>query len=694
MANDDDTPDPMVGDEGLAEKETSSPLLIEDEAIEENCADETATQIASIVDRISDNLFPHVLPSQQSALNEEEASHMLTFVQKTETVKIQSFIEEEYKQYRSSAIVASDSNEAQIRAQWSREHYYVCLRQYDEQNVSQNTTFFDSLLPLLHEEATSENKLQEIKEKTLPLQLSDTQAFVAFLDREWETSWSSLPKFAQRANNKQKLRKYWFSRDCSDLITEYILEKHARVAQIFVPEISVDEYNDTIQKERATSLFSKVQEDDIPLIEERVDTCFQTMVDKLPAFVQKHLDENMRRNFLIENYCDIIEAVFAQSNSNTTKTSNIIKFVPEIAAGEFTDAQKQKEIEILYSKVTEEHIELIKEWVESTYKEEVNKLPEFFRKNANEQFRQEFLKDNYCDIIQSVIDYVEAEKFHFCPEVPPESFTTEEKQREAAKVYATVHKEHVDKIEAAMNTAFESTLGDAATLLTEAMKIEIRTEFALQHYLPIVQQVVCNGESLTTNKAPAFVFKPEYELGGNATIEERDKVQKMLDIVSSEDAAAIKKMVTERFAAVCENTSSSILSRLGDKVKQAWLENNYYKIVAEVVNHKLPVSSSSHSSSTLKRSQEQIIRPDIGLFASPKKRVKTANTPVTQETTLVTKTISDLHLQERPHVDTLHLIAVALYFSPPLYLKVSDRKKTKIKKSHLSKSYLQMQVGP
>ena len=63
-------------------------------------------------------------------MNEEDASHVLTYVQKTETVKIQSFIEEEYKKYRRSAIVASNSNEALIRAEWSRDHYYVCFRQH------------------------------------------------------------------------------------------------------------------------------------------------------------------------------------------------------------------------------------------------------------------------------------------------------------------------------------------------------------------------------------------------------------------------------------------------------------------------------------------------------------------------------------------------------------------------------------
>ena len=143
-----------------------------------------------------------------------------------------------------------------------------------------------------------------------------------------------------------------------------------------------------------------------------------------------------------------------------------------------------------------------------------------------------------------------------------------------------------------------------------------------------------------------------------------------------------------------ENTSSTVVAKLGDKMKQAWLVNNYYDIVAEVVNHKLPVSSSSHDALTFKRSREQITRSDVGLFASPKKRVKTANTPATQEISLIKKTISDLRLKERPNVDSLHLKAVVLYSSPPLYLKVSDRKKTKIKKYHLSKSYLLMQVDP
>ena len=109
-----------------------------------------------------------------------------------------------------------------------------------------------------------------------------------------------------------------------------------------------------------------------------------------------------------------------------------------------------------------------------------------------------------------------------------------------------------------------------------------------------------------------------------------------------------------------------------------WLEINYDNIVAEVVNHKLPVSSSSHDISSSKRSREQMTSTEVGLFASPKKRVRTANASTNQDMPLTTKTISDLHLRERPSVGSLHVLAVVLFFSPaPLYLKVSDMKKTK-----------------
>ena len=49
---------------------------------------------------------------------------------------------------------------------------------------------------------------------------------------------------------------------------------------------------------------------------------------------------------------------------------------------------------------------------------------------------------------------------------------------------------------------------------------------------------------------PAFVFQPEYELSSNATIEEREKVQKMLNVVSAEDAVAIERIVSEKIATV------------------------------------------------------------------------------------------------------------------------------------------------
>jgi hypothetical protein len=104
--------------------------MAEEREIDQESEEDLAAQIASIVDRQCSGSFPDVLPSEQCALEECDASEILTWVQKEDAVRVQSYLAECYSAYRSAAINVVESEESLFRAQWARDHYYVHLREF------------------------------------------------------------------------------------------------------------------------------------------------------------------------------------------------------------------------------------------------------------------------------------------------------------------------------------------------------------------------------------------------------------------------------------------------------------------------------------------------------------------------------------------------------------------------------------
>ena len=99
---------------------------------------EVARNVAIIADRIEKNDFPAVPKEMQSAVSSAEADDLLQWITKDEYVKIKSYVDEKYAEHRRTATV-TDEPEKVFRARWSRNTYYVLLKEYREQFSEQNT---------------------------------------------------------------------------------------------------------------------------------------------------------------------------------------------------------------------------------------------------------------------------------------------------------------------------------------------------------------------------------------------------------------------------------------------------------------------------------------------------------------------------------------------------------------------------
>ena len=113
----------------------SRPSAGDDEQISEfSDEDEVsiAQEIASIADRMEKNVFPAVLVCEQQSISGSDASEILAWAQKEEAVKLQSYINEKWKEFRTGAegVKGLNKPESVFRAQWARDNYYTCMKQF------------------------------------------------------------------------------------------------------------------------------------------------------------------------------------------------------------------------------------------------------------------------------------------------------------------------------------------------------------------------------------------------------------------------------------------------------------------------------------------------------------------------------------------------------------------------------------
>ena len=92
---------------------------------------EDATKLADIADRMDSEVFPVAEPAKQRSLSQCKADEVLARVQKEDAVLIQSYINDEYKKFRSAFPgVLPGKAENLYRAEWNRDNYYKYLREY------------------------------------------------------------------------------------------------------------------------------------------------------------------------------------------------------------------------------------------------------------------------------------------------------------------------------------------------------------------------------------------------------------------------------------------------------------------------------------------------------------------------------------------------------------------------------------
>ena len=100
--------------------------------------------IAEIVQQGASGEFPEVRPSQMPSEDQEWATYLHTWVQKTEHVSLESYIQERYGAYRKTLPESVSEPEAVVRAKWMRDSFYWQVAEYRKQAETSASVMLDA----------------------------------------------------------------------------------------------------------------------------------------------------------------------------------------------------------------------------------------------------------------------------------------------------------------------------------------------------------------------------------------------------------------------------------------------------------------------------------------------------------------------------------------------------------------------
>ena len=353
-----------------------------------------ATELAEIANRISKNEFPAVLVSEQCSLSECDASDVLAWVQKEESVRIQSYILERYAEFRNAAGQLVEHNEAVFRAQWARDHYYKHLQEYQEANHG-NYAVANALKTCMDWTQIPESIRETVLRMAKKIHASQITALIRFIDTQWDEVWLRLPSCAQvdAAGMKRK----WILQECGTVLQQFI-HKDFETSWAFRPELSVDELPDSEAQQHARKLLSLVQQQHESTIKEAFETEYNKITTLVPASILCGMESAIRKKVLLDKYYAVVERIVHDIPAVTE-----FSFHPAFPVNDLPSIEDQHHARMLLKQVQSHHVATIEETVAMRYAHTESTIAGSLLQSYQAEIKQNWMREHYYKIIEDVV---------------------------------------------------------------------------------------------------------------------------------------------------------------------------------------------------------------------------------------------------------------------------------------------------
>ena len=257
-----------------------------------------ANELALISDRVAQQVFPAVLPSEQNALETEFATQLVASAQKIDATEIQRYMDQQWNRFQQSNTFSDEKSEALLRAEWSRAHYYVHLRQFIAEQ-EQDAPVFASLQGLLSNGDLTAAAQSRLRCFCASIDAAQTSDFGEYINESWQEKWRSFPDFLRSdiLGKQSEMKNAWFQNEFETILESYVEAQHT-ASYIFAPELPVAALDEG-SRGKAAALVLRVRATDVPLIEAATAKAFEAELVKVPSYLQAVVAHDLRKQFLL-----------------------------------------------------------------------------------------------------------------------------------------------------------------------------------------------------------------------------------------------------------------------------------------------------------------------------------------------------------------------------------------------------------
>ena len=460
--------------------------------------EELAQSIARIVDRIASNEFPAVLPADQRGLSQSEAELALTWVQKVDAVRIQSYVDEQWKLFRQDNPSDEDKPEPVRRAEWCRDCYYVHLREF-VQHMEPTRSVYDAVLVLVGAENVDEWTSAALRDACARVDPGRTQDLIAFFENEWKSAWSGLPAFCR--GEEAEMARQWRVRECAAVVEKFARESDRGSSSgagasdtVFEAVVGVvgGDVLDAETRGRLRESCSRVDPLAVEDLMGYVSRDWARVWASIPEFCRRD-ERSMELAWLAKECVGVVDAFVTQAGG--TRTPDDFRFAPEIDVKSLPCGDQREEAERLVARVERRHVDPIRKAVDTQYQEALVCMPEFARTVLGDDCRRRFLEQRYFDIVAQVLGSSgPASTFRFEPQVAIDDAEGPESAQDIEAAVSRVTEDMAPMIERAVEEAWAQDLRRCSAVNVSGMVDVMKTRWMKERYFGIVIAVARSRE--------------------------------------------------------------------------------------------------------------------------------------------------------------------------------------------------------
>ena len=291
-------------------------------------------------------------------------------------------MDQQWNRFQQSNTFSDEKSEALLRAEWSRAHYYVHLRQFIAEQ-EQDAPVFASLQGLLSNGDLTAAAQSRLRCLCASIDAAQTSDLGEYINESLQEKWRSFQDFLRSdiLGKQSEMKNAWLQNEFETILESYV-EAQDTASYIFAPELPVAALEEG-SRAKAAALVLRVRATDVPLIEAATAKAFEAELIKVPSYLQAVVAHDLRKQFLLTHYFDIIESVL----EDVTEPEPL-RFEPELDVASLPDPLLREHATRVLEQVRETHVQLIAEAVQRAYDAETKNVPAYLRTGLEENLRR------------------------------------------------------------------------------------------------------------------------------------------------------------------------------------------------------------------------------------------------------------------------------------------------------------------